>query len=77
MEYVYALWHMREDEDGFDHELMLGIFSTEEKAESAVESLKDKPGFKDYPHGFEIHEYMIDGRVQMDEGFVTVRPGEG
>lgn len=72
---IFALWHMHQDDDGCDHEMMLGVFSTKENAQNAITSLKDQPGFRDYPDGFEIHEYPVD-RVEMREGFITVRPGE-
>ena len=76
MEKVFALWHERTDETGCDHEKMLGVYSTEQKAREAMEFLRDKPGFKDYPEGFYIRHCTID-RTEMVEGFVTVYPGDG
>jgi hypothetical protein len=66
---VHVLWHRCTDEEGRDHELMLGIYSTQEKAEQALALLRDKPGFRDYPDGFEVQDATID-RTYMTEGFV-------
>jgi hypothetical protein len=66
---IFVLWHSYIDEDGRDHEMMLGIYSTRAKAEQAVELLRDKPGFRDYPEGFEIAEGKVD-RTSMTEGFI-------
>jgi len=55
---------------------MLGIYSTQEKAERALALLRDKPGFRDYPDGFEIQDATID-RIYMTEGFVFAWGDEG
>lgn len=71
---VYVLWHCHQLE-GHDEEMMLGVFSTREKASEAITHLRTQPGFKDHPDGFQIGERTID-RMSMEEGFVTVYPGE-
>jgi len=48
---------------------MIGIYSSEEKAQQAVTALRDKPGFSDHPDGFEIQDATID-RTYMTDGFV-------
>jgi len=48
---------------------MLRIYSTHEKAELALALLRNRPGFRDYPDGFEIQDAIID-RTYMTEGFV-------
>ena len=48
MEEVYLLWHCHELEDDFglhDEEKLIGVFSLEEKAEEAINLLKNKEGF--------------------------------
>ncbi|HXS41977.1 MAG TPA: hypothetical protein VN766_17440 [Stellaceae bacterium] len=72
---IYVLWHCRTDEQGCEHEKMLGIYTTRAKAEEGLALLRDKPGFKDYPDGFEILEGALD-ETYMLEGFITVQPGE-
>jgi hypothetical protein len=49
--------------------MMLGIYSTRERAEQGLELLRDKPGFRDYPVGFEIQEGAVN-ETYMTEGFV-------
>jgi hypothetical protein len=66
---IYVLWHSYNDEDGREHEMMLGVYSTREKAEAGLSQLRDKPGFRDYPNGFEIARGTLD-RTSMTEGFV-------
>lgn len=67
---LWVLWHNRTDERGCDHDKMLGIYSTREKAEQGLAMLRDKPGFRDHPDGFEILEGRLD-KTSMLEGFVT------
>lgn len=66
---VHVLWHRCTDEEGRDHELMLGIYSTQQKAAQALDLVRNKPGFLDYPDGFEIQDATID-RTYMTEGFI-------
>jgi hypothetical protein len=72
---IYVLWHFRTDEQGCDHDKMLGVFSTRDKAQQALDFLRDKSGFKDYPDGFEILSGAMD-EYGLKEGFITVHPGE-
>ncbi len=56
MTVVYDLWFTREYEDRENTELHIGIYGSRADAEAAIAILKDKPGFRDYPEGFELHE---------------------
>ena len=73
---VYALWHSYElmDDDGpRDEDKLIGIFSTREKAQDVMKSLKGKEGFRDHPVScFQIDAMQLD-RVGWEEGFTTVR----
>lgn len=64
---VYLLTHFRNEEelDGFK---TIGLFSPAEKADEAIERLKSKPGFRDYPESFNVGGYEID-KVFWMEGF--------
>lgn len=66
---VYGLWFVQERAEAEDIELLIGIYETEEDARAAIERVKDKPGFVDFPQGFEIHPYPL-GRTNWLEGFV-------
>lgn len=68
MDSVFLLWYIPEgqtDEDG----LFIGVYSTEDAAKTAVERLKDKPGFMLYHEGFQIHPYELN-RDHWTEGFI-------
>jgi hypothetical protein len=68
MDSVFLLWYIPEgqaDEDG----LLIGVYSTEDGAKTAVGRLKDKPGFVDYPEGFQIHPHELN-RDHWTEGFI-------
>lgn len=56
---IYLLTHFRNEEelDGFK---TIGLFSSEEKAQEAIERLRPLPGFRDYPQNFNIAGYEVD-----------------
>ncbi|MBK1840486.1 hypothetical protein JHL17_24085 [Azospirillum sp. YIM B02556] len=63
---------MREYEDREDTELHIGIYSTQEAAMAAIERLRDKAGFQDWPECFKIHPTRLD-EDGWAEGFFTTR----
>lgn len=67
---TYDLWHLRYD-GREDHDKLLGVYSTKEKAEEALAVLRDKPGFRDDPDGFEILDGPIDETCWL-EGFASL-----
>ena len=67
---VYDLWFMREYAEREATQLHIGIYSTEAAARAAVEALTDKPGFRDFPEGFEIHQTPLD-ETEWREGYLT------
>ena len=71
METVYALWYVREWEQGEDTELLIGIYKTEADVDSAIARLRDKPGFIRYPEGFQIEPYVL-GEDHWKEGFARM-----
>ena len=70
MDSVYDLWFNREYEHREDAELHIGIYASEADAMAAVAILKQKPGFCDYPEGFEIYPVKL-GMTSWQDGFVT------
>jgi hypothetical protein len=68
MSSVFILWHVHEV-DGNDDEKLIGVYASPQEAEAAILRLRDKPGFRDTPQGFQIHEYVI-GRDGWTEGYV-------
>jgi hypothetical protein len=56
---VYLLSHMRAEDEDQDVKIC-GIYSSDQEARSAIQRLIIEPGFKDYPDGFSISEYVIN-----------------
>ena len=72
---IFLLWHIHEltdDNRTHEEEKLIGVFSSETKANEAIEQPKEREGFKDYPLScFEIHKSKIDGLGWVD-GFATI-----
>jgi hypothetical protein len=66
---VYMLWFVQELEQCADLELLIGVYQTEEEARSAIQPRKNKPGFVDFPEGFQIREIEL-GVGGWTEGFI-------
>jgi hypothetical protein len=71
MNTVFDLWYVRGYSDREDTELHIGIYSSMEAAETAVAELQTKPGFCEWPDGFEIHEVALD-HANWQNGFKSV-----
>ncbi len=56
---VYLVQHVR-DPDGDEDVKVIGIFSTRDGAQRAVDRTVKLPGFRDHPDGFNIDEYTVD-----------------
>lgn len=67
---VYDLWFERKYLDREDTELHIGIYATEADAVKAIGRLRDQPGFRDFPEGFNIYPVTL-GVTGWQEGFVT------
>ena len=71
MKSVFVLQHSYEmSEAGEEETKFIGVYSSMDKAQSAVKRLSLQPGFKDFPDYFHIDEYEID-QDNWTEGFVT------
>ncbi|MDX2176765.1 MAG: serine kinase [Candidatus Sumerlaeia bacterium] len=79
---VFFVEHCHELPCGCTDAKMIGIFSSRDRAEAAVQSLKEKPGFRAASgilapdevgdrDGFFIGEWEIDVALGWGEGFVT------
>jgi len=66
---VYLLYHLRKESPESDTQLLLiGAYLSEDDAKAAIERLKGKPGFAQYPDGFECHAYEL-GVENWSDGF--------
>ena len=78
---VYTLHHMKigpdvdklsvDEEDPAIGAKEVGEYSTRQKAEEAIERLKSKPGFRDWPGGFRITYSNVDQIDAWETGFIS------
>jgi hypothetical protein len=74
MDSVFLLWHVHEVESVEDSKL-IGVYRSEEDAKSAIERLKDKPGFERTQEGFTYEKYLMN-LDHWTEGFVQTPSGD-
>lgn len=67
---VWVVQHLTVHDTGDEDVLFIGVYSSNENAENAVERLKLQPGFCDTGDGFSIDPYTLD-QDNWTEGFVT------
>jgi len=69
---VYLLWHTHVDDrlEGGEDVKLIGVYSSIDEANSAIERKGNYEGFMDYMDGFEISTYTLD-KDSWSEGFVT------
>jgi hypothetical protein len=68
---VFILWHVSRMPNGEEDIKLIGVYSTEAKAEKARVRSSRLSGFSDAPDGFEVGSYTVD-RDSWTEGFVSV-----
>jgi hypothetical protein len=70
---IYELWHFpigpHDDFDEDGESKIIGIYSSEANAKAAIERLRLKPGFRDWPGGFRIFDRWLD-HDGWPEGYV-------
>ena len=67
---IFQVYYEREYDYREDTELVVGFYRSREEAEKAVSELSSKPGFSDYPEGFEIDEIRL-GLTGWRDGFYS------
>ena len=69
---VYLLWHTHVDDrlDGGEDVKLIGVYSSLDEANYAIERKGNCKGFRDHKDGFEISTNTLD-RDSWSEGFVT------
>ncbi len=84
MEKIYQVWHFRISEiEDFDWDnkkqapQRLGVYSSEQNAQAAVERLHERPEFAQWPDGFRICECFLDNDSWVDGFVVEYLPDEG
>ncbi|MGB3777059.1 MAG: hypothetical protein WA960_01770 [Tunicatimonas sp.] len=59
MKTVYIVHHLYEFE-GCDETKLIGVYTSKDKAQAAIDRLKTKKGFSDKPHDFHLNEFELD-----------------
>ena len=67
---VYLLWFVQRKAEGEDTELLIGAYSSEAEARTAIQRLKDKPGFAALQEGFQISPRQLN-RDHWTESFIV------
>ncbi len=67
---VFLLWYVHAPDTENEDELLIGVYSTEDEANAAIDRLKGKPGFTDAPSGFQIACYELN-RDHWTEGYIV------
>ena len=62
---VYILF--QENPDSGDEKL-IGVYSTKDKASTAIQKYRSISGFRDYPDGYIVDEYVLD-QDNWEDGF--------
>ena len=71
MKSVFVVEHSYESSISGQAEIkLIGVYSSKEQAEKAIEKSSGQPGFKDLLEYFNIDEYVID-QDHWTEGFLT------
>jgi hypothetical protein len=68
---VFLVEHVHVLEDGEESVKTIGIYSSREAAQQAVDRSRLQPGFRDTPEAFTIDPYWLDQDCWQD-GYVTV-----
>ena len=66
---IYLLWFVVQEKDQDNNELLVGAYEGELSAQKAIERLRSKPVFADYPQGFQVHVRQL-GQDSWTEGFI-------
>ena len=70
---VFLVHHVHEFADGEEDVKFIGVYSTRQLAERAVDRARALSGFRDVPNGFSVEPCTVD-KDDWTEGYVTVPP---
>lgn len=68
---VFLAQHVHTLGGGEEDLKIVGVYSTREKANEAIERLRQQPGFRDAPEGFIVDVYRLD-QINWERGYVTL-----
>lgn len=67
---VHTLWFSCDEVEPDGLDVLIGVYRTRKEARAAVRRVARKPGFAEYPEGFQIFPDVL-GRDSWVDGFVT------
>lgn len=67
---VFLVHHVHEFENGSEDVKLIGVYASRADAEAALFRVRDQPGFRDHPGGFDISEILV-GADHWTEGFIS------
>ena len=65
---VFLLWHVNESPSGEESPKLIGVYSTKQLADNALNHAANLPGFRERPEGFTIDIYEVN-KDEWREGF--------
>jgi hypothetical protein len=68
---LFVVQHLHVLDGGEENVKFIGVYSTRDAAQAAVDRLALKPGFRETPDGFSIDPYTLD-EDNWTEGYVTL-----
>jgi hypothetical protein len=68
---VFVVQHLHVIHDDQEDVKFIGVYSSRDTAEEAVQRLRAKPGFCDAPEGFSIDPYNLN-EDNWTDGYVTI-----
>ncbi len=71
---VFVLSYMRPDPEGRLGGRFIGVYSSQQSAARAVERLGRRPGFSDYPRGFQVDCVELDEDFEQAVFFYSLPP---
>jgi hypothetical protein len=73
--HVWLLWHGDDIEEDTPEAKLLGVYSSEERAQERIDRSRSVTGFQDYPDAFTISRSEVD-KDEWVEGFIRYWDGE-
>ena len=71
MKYTYMLWHVSKEGSPSESLKLIGVYTKKTLAQEARKAIQGKPGFCEYPDGFEIARTTLN-ETSWRDGFISI-----
>jgi hypothetical protein len=71
---VFVLFYLRPKSDGSWVGIFIGVYSSVRTVEAAIDRLRPKPDYRDYPDGFKVDCYRLDEEYDDQMSFNLWKP---